>query len=152
MKFIDGLPSQLAFYVRAGHPVNLQAALSSAKMGEAYGYRSSTLPFLNHVNAVSDVAAKASRSEDLDGLRADVRRLAGAVEAMMVKDEPRRSHVERSSGGTRCYKCKAEGHLQKNCNFNGDGGPRPDFVCNLCRQKGHSASRCKINAQTPKND
>ena len=43
LKFIEGLPSQLAFLVRAGNPENIQAALTAAKLGEAYGYRA-TLP------------------------------------------------------------------------------------------------------------
>ena len=38
-KFINGLPSQLAFFVRAGRINNFREALHSAKIGEAHGYR-----------------------------------------------------------------------------------------------------------------
>ena len=38
-KFISGLPSQLAFFVRAGRVESLRDALQSAKIGEAHGYR-----------------------------------------------------------------------------------------------------------------
>ena len=37
-KFIDGLPSQLAFFVRAGRVDTLRDALHSAKLGDAHGY------------------------------------------------------------------------------------------------------------------
>ena len=36
-KFINGLPSQLAFFVRAGCKHNFRDALHSAKIGEAHG-------------------------------------------------------------------------------------------------------------------
>ena len=39
IRFIDGLPAQLAFFVRAGRPADLESALSSAKLGESFGYR-----------------------------------------------------------------------------------------------------------------
>ena len=39
-KFINGLPSQLAFFVRASCIHNFRDALHSAKIGEAHGYRS----------------------------------------------------------------------------------------------------------------
>ena len=41
LKFIEGLPPQLAFFVRAGNPEDIQAALTASKLGEAYGYRAS---------------------------------------------------------------------------------------------------------------
>ena len=41
LKFIEGLPPQLAFFVRAGNPEDIKAALTAAKLGEAYGYRAS---------------------------------------------------------------------------------------------------------------
>ena len=44
IKFVEGLPEQLAFFVRARGPSGLQQALLSAKTGESYGYRHQTLP------------------------------------------------------------------------------------------------------------
>ncbi len=38
-KFVSGLPHDLSYFVRAGMPQDMQTALASAKMGEAYGYR-----------------------------------------------------------------------------------------------------------------
>ena len=36
LKFIQGLPAQLAFFARSGKPSDVHAALTSAKMGEGY--------------------------------------------------------------------------------------------------------------------
>lgn len=38
-KFISGMPDSMAFFVRAGHPVDAQQALTSAKMEDTCGYR-----------------------------------------------------------------------------------------------------------------
>ena len=43
-KFIQGLPAQLEFFVRAGNPSDITSAMTAAKMGEAYGYRSTQVP------------------------------------------------------------------------------------------------------------
>ena len=44
LMFIQGLPAQLAFFVRAGNPSDITSAMTAAKMGEAYGYRSNQVP------------------------------------------------------------------------------------------------------------
>lgn len=38
-KFVSGLPHDVSYFVRAGMPKDMQTALASAKMAEAYGYR-----------------------------------------------------------------------------------------------------------------
>ena len=51
-KFIQGLPVQLAFFVRASRTTSYGDALHSAKIGEAHGYRSvNTL----NINAISSM-------------------------------------------------------------------------------------------------
>jgi hypothetical protein len=40
LKFINGLPEKLAFYVRSSKPEDIAEAISLAKAGEAYTYRS----------------------------------------------------------------------------------------------------------------
>ena len=52
-KFISGLPEKMAFFVRTGQPVDIQKALTAAKMAEAYGYRQHT----DSVNAVKPTNA-----------------------------------------------------------------------------------------------
>ena len=46
IKFIKGLPQQLAFFVRAGNHGDSASALAAAKMGEAYGYRTDDAPLV----------------------------------------------------------------------------------------------------------
>ena len=41
LKFIEGLPPQLAFFVRDWNPEDILAALIASKLGEAYSYRAS---------------------------------------------------------------------------------------------------------------
>ena len=53
-KFIKGLPEKLAFFVRAGNRKGSADALSAAKMGEAYGYRSDGVPLVAAANPTSD--------------------------------------------------------------------------------------------------
>lgn len=53
-KFIKGLPEKLAFFVRAGNRKGSADALSTAKMGEAYGYRSDGVPLVAAANPTSD--------------------------------------------------------------------------------------------------
>ena len=54
IKFIKGLPDQLAFFVRAGNHTDSSSALSAAKMGEAYGYRSSNIPLVAAAKPVTN--------------------------------------------------------------------------------------------------
>ena len=38
LKFIQGLPAQLAFFVRAGNPTDVHTALTSSKMGKSMSF------------------------------------------------------------------------------------------------------------------
>ena len=51
LKFIDGLPPELAIFVRTGNPEDIQAALTASKLGEAYDYRAS-LPSSSYTTKV----------------------------------------------------------------------------------------------------
>jgi hypothetical protein len=95
IKFIEGLPQQLAFFVRAGHPVDHNAALSSAKMGEAYGYRVHTPVMAAQVTYPGPAVQRAPVSTSaappqsvLDEMRQQIQRLARAVEAMRMPPVP----------------------------------------------------------------
>jgi hypothetical protein len=51
-----------------------------------------------------------------------------------------------------CYSCNFPGHKRKDCNWNGQFQPTPG-KCQLCRQQGHPAYRCKTlsdDRETPK--
>ena len=60
LKFIQELPAQLAFYVRAGNPSGINAAMTSSKMGEAYGYRMSPVPESSNLTVGTSAAAHSS--------------------------------------------------------------------------------------------
>ena len=57
--FIQGLPAQLAFFVRAGNPSDITSAMTASKMGEAYGYRSN--PVQDRSNTMTVAGAKTTR-------------------------------------------------------------------------------------------
>ncbi|CAC5358751.1 unnamed protein product [Mytilus coruscus] len=56
-KFISGLPEQMSFFVRAGMPQDMQNALASTKMAEAYGYK-------RHDESVNAVGFFKNKSRD----------------------------------------------------------------------------------------
>ncbi|VDI35327.1 Hypothetical predicted protein [Mytilus galloprovincialis] len=61
-RFIEGLPEKMAFFVRAGQPADLSAALTSAKMAETCGYREKIFE-----NAVS--TSPPEQQSDISNLR-----------------------------------------------------------------------------------
>ena len=63
LKFIQGLPAQLAFFVRAGNPTDVHTALTSAKMGEAFGYRTTTYGVTGDFGSASSTVAAAARGD-----------------------------------------------------------------------------------------
>ena len=50
-KFINGLPTQLAFFVRASNPQTSEEALASARSGDAFGYRREPTPHVQRVSS-----------------------------------------------------------------------------------------------------
>lgn len=114
-KFIQGLPHQLAFFVRAGQVSSFREALHSAKIGEAHGYRSHTTTYN-----------------------------VGSVTPQPVKP-PRTNHQpwDRSGGNKRtCFLCQGQGHIKSACNWTGVGSIT-QAKCQLCFQSGHIAVNCK---------
>ncbi|VDI46565.1 Hypothetical predicted protein [Mytilus galloprovincialis] len=77
VKFIKGLPEQLAFFVRAGHHRDSPSALAAAKMGEAYGYRKAEL----QVAATSKQAKPSDkRDSEFASLQSQIDTLTKAVQ------------------------------------------------------------------------
>ncbi|VDI70593.1 Hypothetical predicted protein [Mytilus galloprovincialis] len=74
-KFINGLPDKMAFFVRAGNPTTLQAALTSSKMAEAI----STQAIKSETKAVTD-----SKTE-IDDLKDQIKTLTSMVANITVK-------------------------------------------------------------------
>ena len=139
-KFIDGLPSQLAFFVRAGRVDTLRDALHSAKLGEAHGYRSH--------NATQTVATQDSLSSLTQRVQAlELNNVTSRQKDQSVNSNSKTRVPNRPKGA--CFKCTRAGHLKCSCNWNGNGQPHPDTRCQLCRQMGHLASFClKLTPKT----
>ncbi|CAC5382310.1 unnamed protein product [Mytilus coruscus] len=69
-RFIEGLPEKMAFFVRAGQPSDLSAALTSAKMAETCGYREI------FENAVSSSPTEQS---EISNLKSQISSLTSAI-------------------------------------------------------------------------
>jgi hypothetical protein len=144
-KFINGLPQQLAFFVRAANPKNLQAAFQQAKLGEAYGYRQSTAPVSVAAVTPKEPSATSTNMEKL------LSQLVERMDRLEARDPERKAahrprpapaHPTRNSRYV-CYNCSGPNHRQAECNWNGKGPREPSVLCQICKQNGHSALACK---------
>lgn len=147
-KFISCLPEQLAFFVRAGNPKDCATAVEAAKLGEAYGYRdhppsiSSIFPQPNHQKP-------AQPNSDIEELKLQVAQLTDIVTKTFT-DRGACSSTGNSVATSRsnptprltCFRCQSDGHIQRKCNWNGNGVPTPKVQCQLCSQFGHPALFC----------
>lgn len=145
LKFIEGLPSQLAFFVRAGNPEDINAALTAAKLGEAYGYRAlptttETVPGGAIPAPVSSVsAAQPGSNTRLNELERKMDKLCSQFEQFNSRSN------ERSPRQFVCHACKGAGHIKRHCNW-ARGQNEPKTQCQLCEQFGHRASNCANNS------
>ena len=129
-KFINGLPSQLAFFVRAGRINNFREALHSAKIGEAHGYRIHTqTPSCVPTPSATSYAPVNAALPPSPGATGDRKTYRG--------QKPPRT----------CFSCRGVGHIKSRCNWNNQGSPDPNQTCQLCFQKGHIAPYCKQHSQ-----
>lgn len=142
LKFIEGLPSQLAFFVRAGNPEDINAALTAAKLGEAYGYRASptateTVPGgATPVPMPSVSAVQPSSNTRLNDLERKMDRLCSQFEQFTTTKNRDKSPRQFS-----CHACKGAGHVKRFCNW-ARGQSEPKIQCQLCEQFGHRAINC----------
>lgn len=84
-RFIAGLPDQLAFFVRAGRPIDLAQAFESALSGAASGYRKSDPPELLQPTAASETCttipmAAAATQPSIDNLVRKIELLSTQVD------------------------------------------------------------------------
>lgn len=150
LKFIQGLPSQLAFFVRAGNPDDVHGALTSAKMGEAYGYRNSPAQG-NPVPGVVAAAAPSGRkdADKIHSLEISVQDLTHKLDKLLntgatsSNSRVRADHQSRGVNSRVCYGCNAPGHVKRQCNLAG-GSPDHSAQCQICSQFGHVAKNCKL--------
>ena len=126
-KFVSGLPPQLAFFVRARNITTSRDALQHAKLGEAYGYRTTAV--------ATAVSAPSSESDTIAKLTQRIAELELA--------QSKTNNVKPSFKRTVCFHCKGEGHIKVQCNWTGTASAQPETSCQMCSQKGHSAKNCK---------
>lgn len=159
LKFIQGLPSQLAFFVRAGNPEDVHSAVTSAKMGEAYGYRSTQGQGQPNLGTVAAAAPK--DSDKIRTLENSLQDLTNKLDKLLMSKCDSSNHIPtpRNTNSRVCYSCNAPGHVKRSCNL-GRGFPDPSAQCQICAQFGHVARNCKMfvdkrdqsgNANYPRN-
>lgn len=139
-RFVNGLPKHLAFFVRTKNLTSLNDALTSAKLGEAYGYRDE-----NPVVA-SSRATKTTPRQDNPQADSRIDELTERVTQLETGRTDRRSRYTNNRTSSRpvtCYKCSGENHVEKRCNWNGTGKKSPKSQCQLCFQFGHGAMNCR---------
>lgn len=149
LKFIQGLPSQLAFFVRAGNPEDVHSAVTSAKMGEAYGYRSTQGQGQPTVGACAAASHKDKDSEKIHSLENSVQELTNKLDKILINacDSANAcvnpAKTPRNITERVCYNCNAPGHVKRLCNL-GRELPDPSAQCQICAQFGHVARNCKL--------
>lgn len=166
VKFIKGLPEQLAFFVRAGNHGDSASALTAAKMGEAYGYRTddtllvaAAKPVAKHKTFIGDNEPKSPVVElqgQINLLTQTVAQLANDLkqqkETTANNDRRFSRPRNREPQGTAsdrglCRKCRAPGHFARACNWNEHGNIDCSVQCRICGQTGHNAPQCtKFNS------
>ena len=131
-KFVNGLPDNLAYFVRAGNNGTLTAALNAAKLGESYGYRS-------HAATASVNMISVAPNHEVHAIRELTDRIEQLeVSAMRTKNVPQQSQRPQRS----CYRCGGLGHVQRRCNWTGNGPKLTTAKCQFCLQFGHEANQC----------
>ena len=145
LKFIQGVPAQLAFFVRAGNPSDITSAMPAAKMGEAYGYRSNLVPDGSNMMTV----AGAQTTEDIsrmNSLEKTVQSLCSKLDSLLSVHNSEPSDRDIRVNRTRlCFSCKGPGHIKRVCNWGQTRSANPTALCSICSQYGHSQIDCKQN-------
>ncbi|MES9904352.1 MAG: hypothetical protein ABW168_16955 [Sedimenticola sp.] len=147
-KFVNGLPHQMAFFVRAGKAQTLRDALQAAKIAEAYGYRSHVSEMSHNINMVKPVANAMSTNleRNITDQLSQISKRLDNLEMGRGRPVSRQPRPPTSRSERECFSCGGAGHFERQCNWSGEGAKRPDLQCQICNQKGHGAQRCKLVA------
>lgn len=141
---------QLAFFVRAGNPENVQQACTSAKLGEAYGYRQQstelTVPNMYPLTSVTPPAvitaiSQPNRLTSLENKLEELSKKFDDVKLLSSNKSRARNTVDMI-----CYNCGQKGHSKQNCRSMSTCRVR----CQLCDKNGHSVKNCRLS-QPPGN-
>jgi len=130
-KFIDRLPPQLAFFVRAGRCSKFSDALNIAKTGEAFGYRGNTISSANSIGVV-----KKGDNPSLSSLTQEVQNLSSIVQQLVLGKQQQSQQYNVSAEVTEksCFACGGIGHVKRACSWYGRNRPDPQAMCQLCSQ------------------
>ncbi|PJE77818.1 hypothetical protein CI610_03253 [invertebrate metagenome] len=177
-RFLAGLPRGLSFFVRAGLPRDLDTALTAAKIGEANGFRTDTVPFSTQQSAEMCASATSTlhpqpQKSELTDIKQQIQQLTDVVSRLSVnhnssdsqqnpqarkrQQSPRQPQYQAQppfqkqvqNNNIICHSCRAEGHMRRDCNWNGVGESLSFLKCQLCFQFGHPALSCRLLAQHP---
>ena len=109
------------FFVRAGNPADLHAALTSAKVGEEFSYQ--VTPGMTEGVATVAAASREDSSDRITKLEQTVNKLGDTIERLLVS--PCRAQYNSTSTGRInnglgssvnnqrvCFYCSAMGHLK----------------------------------------
>lgn len=158
LRFVDGLPTELKFFVRTGGPKTIDDAFTAARNGEAYGYRA--VQSCSHV-PVPAVSAMSTSSTELSDIKSTLASLTAVVKSQqeMIQRvmDGNEEKKEQRGGNFRaprndrdrqiaCHNCKGQGHVQRVCNLARNATSRPQFRCNICNQYGHGFRFCAQNS------
>ena len=164
LKFIEGLPPQLAFFVQAGNPEDIQAAFTASKLGEAYGYRAS-LPSSSYTTTVQpenghyESQPIRTTSESTEPVTSVPFHIVCAAQShvgnRMSRLEQRLDSIcnqfqklntdskeNQSSAMPSCHSCQGRGQFKRDCNW-ASGSSDPFVQCQLCVQFGHTSINCR---------
>lgn len=145
-KFIEGLPAQLAFFVRVSRCTTFRDTLQVAKTGEACGFRGSPSTSSSSPASISSVLQMQPDNSRRDGLAQEVNRLSAVVEQLVVdtaRSRPAPAPVSTPllsppqppptlTTDRYCYACGGLGHMQRNCCWARNGQSQPSTQCQLC--------------------
>ena len=153
LRFIDGLPHELRYFVRAGSPSTLQSALTAARKGEAFGYRASaTQSCLNIPGAAAAAPTMTELATKVNELTEMVKELTHKQtlphqQPQYMPTRPQRfaDYNNQQHQFRGCNKCKSSGHTAQQCYKQPEARPRPDLQCYNCGQFGHGSKCCTKN-------
>ena len=142
-RFIDGLPQDLAFFVRCGNPATPEAALTAARNGEAHGYRGTVSSPTKSVNTIKH---SPNTQDTVAELSNQVKQLTEQVTRLSTRHQNTRPQHNPYRGPQYRPPHQQQGPRGRNF-FEGPRyrGPPPNHQvkCQLCLSWGHSARVCR---------
>ena len=159
LRFVEGLPQELAFFVRAGRPNTTEEALTAARNGEAYNYRCN--------KACNNIPLSQSTDDRVDTLAKQIEKLTTLVDKQQQQQQQLQQQLQQQQqpqqqqqaryqqpryqqpAGAQatpptCEICKGVWHDQSRCNKRANFGPRPNMKCYTCGQFGHGQRACML--------